>query len=116
MFIRTKCATPFDKKSIKYYWSEIRQIIKGRKSGKYIYSYVSRSYGGLESSYFQKAGSKLVRKFNSFDYKKRCSPPGAEYLLSPASGQAKVERAIQEKYFPTDYNFFQVHFLLIKCV
>ena len=31
-----------------------------------------------------------------------------EYLLSPSTGQAKQERATQEKYFPTDYNYFQV--------
>jgi hypothetical protein len=36
MFIRTKCETPFSKKSIKLYWAEIRQITKGRKSGKYV--------------------------------------------------------------------------------
>ena len=36
------------------------------------------------------------------------SSPLLEYLLSPSTGHAKVERQIQEKYFPTDYNFFQV--------
>jgi hypothetical protein len=46
MFIPTKCATPFGRKSIKLYWSETRQITKGRKSGKYVYA--GRSNGGLE--------------------------------------------------------------------
>ena len=89
MFIRTKCATPFGTKSIKLYCSETRQITKGRKSGKYVYA--SRSNGGLEyfsslgkgtrlfyfvsviinydfdlrASYFQKAGSKCIRKVKS---------------------------------------------------
>ena len=31
-----------------------------------------------------------------------------EYLLSPSTGEAKQERAIMEKYFPINYNFFQV--------
>ena len=31
-----------------------------------------------------------------------------EYLLSPSTGAAKAERAVQEKYFPIDYNYFQV--------
>merc|ERR1719419_682968 len=30
-----------------------------------------------------------------------------EYLLSPSTGEAKQERAIMEKYFPINYNFFQ---------
>jgi len=30
-----------------------------------------------------------------------------EYLLSPSTGEAKQERAIMEKYFPVNYNFFQ---------
>ena len=33
-----------------------------------------------------------------------------EYLLSPSTGFAKQERAIMEKYFPVNYNFFQVNF------
>jgi hypothetical protein len=51
MFIRTKCATPFSKKSNKLYWSEIRQITKGRKSGKYVYA--SRSNGGRELQLYE---------------------------------------------------------------
>jgi hypothetical protein len=43
----TKCATLFDRKSIKQYWSEIRQKFGGRKSGNYIY--VSRSKEGRAS-------------------------------------------------------------------
>lgn len=30
-----------------------------------------------------------------------------EYLLSPSTGEAKQERAIMEKYFPVNYNYFQ---------
>ena len=31
-----------------------------------------------------------------------------EYLLSPTTGMAKTERENMEKYFPVDYNYFQV--------
>ena len=31
-----------------------------------------------------------------------------EYLISPTSGPAKTERALMEKYFPVDYQQFQV--------
>ena len=31
-----------------------------------------------------------------------------EYLISPTSGPAKTERALMEKYFPVDYQHFQV--------
>ena len=31
-----------------------------------------------------------------------------EYLISPSSGRAKLERAIMEEYFPINYNYFQV--------
>ena len=33
---------------------------------------------------------------------------GAEYLLSPSTGRAKVERVEVEDHFPTNYSFFQV--------
>lgn len=33
-----------------------------------------------------------------------------EYLISPSSGPAKNERAIMEKYFPVNYDYFQVGF------
>ena len=31
-----------------------------------------------------------------------------EYLISPSTGPAKQERAVMEKYFPINYDYFQV--------
>ncbi len=42
----TKCATPFDKKSIKQYWSEIRKNIRGRKSGIFSFYFLALLYRG----------------------------------------------------------------------